>query len=92
MRYIPNEYWSERRKKYKEEFRYNKNFELQERILLDYLMNIRSSFLTVLELGCGFGRTTKLVQSEFPNIQEYIAMQKNSLRALNEILVLSREH
>jgi SAM-dependent methyltransferase len=74
MRYIPSEYWSERGKKYKDEFRYNKNFELQERTLLDYLINIRPSFFTVLELGCGFGRITKLLLSNLPNIQEYVAV------------------
>jgi len=77
LRYIPNEYWFERGKKYKEEFRYNKNSELQERVLLDYLKEIPSSFSsfsTVLEVGCGFGRITKLLLSNFSNIQEYIAI------------------
>jgi SAM-dependent methyltransferase len=77
VQYIPHEYWSERGKNYKQEFRYNKNFELQERILLDYLINIPSSFSplsTVLEVGCGFGRITKLLLSNFPNIQEYTAI------------------
>jgi len=77
LRYIPNEYWFERGKKYKEEFRYNKNSELQERVLLDYLKKIPSSFSsfsTVLEVGCGFGRITKLLLSNFSNIQEYIAI------------------
>jgi cyclopropane fatty-acyl-phospholipid synthase-like methyltransferase len=77
MRYIPREYWFERGKKYKEEFRPNKKSELQERILLNYLINILSSFSsfsTVLEVGCGFGRITKLLLSNFPNISEYIAI------------------
>jgi len=74
VRYIPNEYWFERGKKYKDEFRHNKNSELQEGILIDYLKNIPSSFSTVLEVGCGFGRITKLVLSNFPNILEYVAI------------------
>lgn len=77
MQYIPNEYWSERGKKYKEEFRPNKKSELQERILFDYLVNITSSsssFSTVLEIGCGFGRITKLLLSNFPDILEYVAI------------------
>ena len=77
MRYIPSEYWFERGKKYRKEFRPNKYSELQERILLDYLKNIpssSSSFSTVLEVGCGFGRITKLLLSNFPNILEYIAI------------------
>jgi len=77
VRYIPSEYWFERGKKYREEFRPNKYSELQERVLLDYLKNIPSSFSsfsTVLEVGCGFGRITKLLLSNFPNILEYIAI------------------
>lgn len=31
-------------------------------------------FGSVLEIGCGFGRITKLVLSQFPNIQKYTAM------------------
>src|SRR5919109_3371302 len=75
MSYIPNEYWFERGKKYRQEFRYNKNSELQERILIGYLKNnLSSCFSSVLELGCGFGRITKLLLTEFPNILEYVAI------------------
>src|ERR1700739_700925 len=76
MRYVPNEYWYERGKRYREEFRPNEKSALQEKILLDYLINISSfsSFSTVLELGCGFGRITKLLLSNFPDIQEYTAI------------------
>ena len=77
VRYIPDEYWFERGKKYRKEFRPNKYSELQERVLLDYLKNIpssSSSFSTVLEVGCGFGRIAKLLLSNFPNILEYIAI------------------
>jgi trans-aconitate methyltransferase len=76
MPYVPNEYWYERGKRYREEFRPNKKSALQEKILLDYLINISpfSSFSTVLELGCGFGRITKLLLSNFPNVQEYTAI------------------
>ena len=77
VRYIPDEYWFERGKKYRKEFRPNKYSELQERVLLDYLKNIPSSFSsfsTVLEVGCGFGRIAKLLLSNFPNILEYIAI------------------
>jgi trans-aconitate methyltransferase len=76
MSYIPHEYWFNHGKTYKKEFRYNKNFELQEKILIDYLKNnvSSSSFSTVLEVGCGFGRITKLLLSNFPNIMEYLAI------------------
>jgi SAM-dependent methyltransferase len=76
MSYIPQEYWFRQGKTYKEEFRYNKKFELQEKILIDYLKNhlSGSSFSTVFEVGCGFGRITKLLLSNFPNITEYLAI------------------
>ena len=76
MSYIPHEYWFNHGKTYKKEFRYNKNFELQEKILIDYLKNnvSSSSFSSVLEVGCGFGRITKLLLSNFPHIREYLAI------------------
>lgn len=73
MSYLPNEYWSKHGRTYKDEFRYNKNFELQEKILIDYLKN-NVSFSNVFEIGCGFGRITKLLLSNFPNITEYLAI------------------
>ncbi len=42
-------------------------------MVVDYLKRI-SSFLTVLEVGCGFGRITKILLSNFPDIKEYIAV------------------
>ena len=76
MSYIPHEYWFKHGKTYKKEFRHNKNFELQEKILIDYLKDhlSSSSFSTVLEVGCGFGRITKLLLSNFPHIREYLAI------------------
>ena len=74
MSYIPHEYWFKHGRTYKDEFRYNKNFELQEKILIDYLKDVSSSFSSVLEVGCGFGRITKLLLSNFPNITEYLAI------------------
>jgi SAM-dependent methyltransferase len=76
MSYTPLEYWVRHGKTYQEEFRYNKKFELQEKLLIDYLKDIlaTSSFSTVFEVGCGFGRITKLLLSNFPNIVEYLAI------------------
>ena len=71
MSYNPGEYWKERGKVYKQNFRYDKNFKLQEEILTDYLK--KYSFSTVLEVGCGFGRVTRLLLSTFPQIKEYFA-------------------
>ena len=74
MSYDPNEYWIEHGKTYKKQFRYNKKFELQEKMLIDYLKGVVPPFSTVLELGCGFGRITKLMLLNFPSITEYTAV------------------
>ena len=71
--YNPKEFWYERGKRYKEKFEYNKKYKLQEQMIVDYLKRI-SSFSTVIEVGCGFGRITKILLSNFPDIKEYIAV------------------
>jgi SAM-dependent methyltransferase len=71
--YIPREYWLERGKVYKQEFQYNKKFKLQEQTLVEYLKK-NISFSTVLEVGCGFGRITKILLSAFPEITKYVAV------------------
>ena len=73
MSYIPREYWLERGKVYKQEFQYNKKFKLQEQMLIEYIKK-NISFSTVLEVGCGFGRITRILLSNFPDITEYIAV------------------
>ena len=72
--YTPFEYWYEHGKVYKKKFRYDKNFRLQEEFLIDYLNGITGSFKSVLELGCGFGRITKLLLTNYNNITEYLAV------------------
>jgi SAM-dependent methyltransferase len=71
--YIPKEYWLERGKVYRQEFRYNRKFKLQEQKLVEYLKK-NTFFSTVLEVGCGFGRITKIMLSNFPEITEYVAV------------------
>ncbi len=71
MSYIPGEYWAERGKEYKENFRYSDKFELQEQMLIECLK--KYSFSSILEVGCGFGRITKLLLFNFPQITEYFA-------------------
>jgi len=72
--YNPSEYWHERGKIYKKNFRYDKNKQVQEEFLIAHLNNISGSFKTVLELGCGFGRITQLLLSNYANITEYLAV------------------
>jgi SAM-dependent methyltransferase len=43
-------------------------------MLLDYLRSVIPPFKSVLEVGCGFGRITKLILSNFPDIQIYTAV------------------
>lgn len=70
--YNPREYWLARGKVYKEQFKYDPEKQLQEDVLLGYLKDMLP-FQTVLEIGCGFGRISNLVLSNFPAIQEYVA-------------------
>jgi SAM-dependent methyltransferase len=77
--YNPAEYWHERGKVYKQNFRYNEDFILQEEVLVSYLSNnlFTASDRTnsVLELGCGYGRITKLLLNNFSKmIKEYLAV------------------
>jgi trans-aconitate methyltransferase len=43
-------------------------------MLLNYLGDIFPPFSSMLEIGCGFGRITKLILSQFPDIKKYTAM------------------
>lgn len=82
--YNPKDYWIEQGKVYKDNFRYNSKFELQERFLIEYLTsNIFSTTnsqakpvkLSVLEVGCGFGRITRLILENFGKlITKYTAV------------------
>ena len=47
---------------------------MQEEFLLTHLSGISGSFKSVLELGCGFGRITKLLLTNYDNITEYLAI------------------
>jgi trans-aconitate methyltransferase len=71
--YNPREYWLARGKVYKDQFKYDPEKLLQEEVLLNHLKGM-SAFHSVLEVGCGFGRITKLILSNFPDIKEYVAV------------------
>ena len=89
MSYNPSEYWHERGKVYQKNFRYDKNKRLQEEFLIDYLNGITGSFKSVLELGCGFGRITKLLLTNFNNIIEYLAVDISPHQIENAKVLLS---
>src|SRR6478752_4696518 len=85
LAYNPQHYWTEQGKRYKEQFRYNKKFELQEQMLIDYLKsNVSlSSSTSVLEVGCGFGRITKLLLLNLPKVKEYLAVDLSAYQIEN---------
>ena len=71
-------YWVDRSVGYKEEFNkhsffLNSYFKLQEEILLN-LLKKKIDFNSVLEVGCGFGRITKLIAEEFPTVERITAI------------------
>jgi 2-polyprenyl-3-methyl-5-hydroxy-6-metoxy-1,4-benzoquinol methylase len=47
---------------------------LQEKVFLEFLKRITPDFKSVLEVGCGFGRITRLILSNYPNINKYRAV------------------
>jgi len=68
--YDPEKYWLDRGKTLDKEKLYDgKQFRMQEKILVDYLTKL--NFSTVLELGYGFGRISKVILDYFPNIVNY---------------------
>jgi SAM-dependent methyltransferase len=82
--YNPKDYWLEQGKVYKNNFKYNNKFELQERLLIEYLTSNIFTFIdsgdkpagmSVLEVGCGFGRITRLLLASFgKSITKYLAV------------------
>ena len=76
MTYNPIEYWRERGKVYyKGKFDYPE-IKLQEQFIVEALKPL--SFSSVLEVGCGFGRVTKLVLDSYPGIAQYVAFDLSS--------------
>lgn len=65
-----NKYWLERGRTYRDEKRTPPEFHrLQERFLLDVLERGKIPMTRVLELGCGFGRITKLLAQQWPQAE-----------------------
>lgn len=95
--YNPREYWLARGKVYKEQFKHDPEKQLQEEALIDYLRTIDPPFQTILEVGCGFGRISKLILSNFPGIQEYLAVDmspdqlENAKRYVKSDIIRFRE-
>lgn len=75
-------YWYEKGKKYRKSFRYTKEKQIQEKVLVKYLNSI-SPFTSVLELGCGFGRITKLLLTNFERIEKIVAVNWSPYQIYN---------
>jgi len=72
LKYDPKEYWFKRGKKFYNENIYEiKKYRKQEKKLLEYLSGL--DFSTVFEIGCGYGRITRLIIDNF-DIKEYLAI------------------
>jgi len=86
IKYEPNSYWNERGKNLDREDLYNKEkYRKQERMLIEHLKGIK--FSSVLELGCGYGRITKLILENF-QVSRYVAIDISSVlieKAKNKI-------
>ena len=61
-----NQYWLERGETYFDEPLPQTYHQLQERFLCDVLRAGRVPMARVLELGCGFGRITRLLATRYP--------------------------
>ena len=73
FKYEPEKFWLKRGKTFYNDNPYNdETYRKQEKKLLDYISKL--DFSSVLEVGCGFGRITKLLLDRF-NIREYLATE-----------------
>ncbi|MCI0745079.1 MAG: class I SAM-dependent methyltransferase [Verrucomicrobia subdivision 3 bacterium] len=61
-----NEYWRQRGRGYIHENLPQEYHRLQEQFLIDVLRRVDAPFRQILELGCGFGRITRLLADAFP--------------------------
>jgi SAM-dependent methyltransferase len=64
-----NEYWLKRGRGYIEEALPQDYHRLQEKLLVDLLRASQLPANKILEIGCGFGRITKLLADNFPETQ-----------------------
>ena len=83
MTYKPVSYWKEQGKTYYQNFTYTPQFASQEYSLMNLLDTL--DFRSVLELGCGFGRITRLISKDFPLIEDYVAVDISVDQLLNAV-------
>lgn len=89
-RYIPyrqEAYWKARGKNYCEDFQHTLPFQRQEEELVQVLDTLQ--FRTVLEVGCGFGRMTKIVSEKY-SPTEYKAFDISKDQILKAMALCTR--
>lgn len=64
--YHPISFWREAGRRYEAEFETGPAYEAQEQALMALLEGLR--FRSVLEVGCGFGRITRLIAGRWPDV------------------------
>jgi SAM-dependent methyltransferase len=77
MKVDPNNFWKEKGKTYYQNFDFdNEQIRYQEQIVMNYLKNnfSENEIRTVFEIGCGFGRFTRLILEAFKHIELYHAI------------------
>jgi trans-aconitate methyltransferase len=93
----PELYWKDRGKIFYKNFNFkDKLVKYQEQRVINYLKRTieRGELRTVMEIGCGFGRYTKLILELFPEINQYCAIDisseqlKNAKKYVNDKRVL----
>lgn len=83
-------YWQERGKHYYDNFKYNKQFAEQEYELINFIEDNRIPHKSVLEIGCGFGRISRLITDNF-DTSIYDAMDI-SQDQINKAISLTKEN
>ena len=72
-KFEPDKFWNNRGKLFYKNNPYSeKDYKEQEQLILLYLKNL--DFATVFEVGCGYGRITKLINQNF-EIKDYFATE-----------------
>lgn len=89
--YNPVKYWTEQGKTYmtnhlskiKTDFTHRQRFQIQEQSIVKYLDKLYPEFETVLELGAGFGRISRLLIDRYQSISKYTLVDLSTAQIKN---------
>ena len=98
--YNPIKYWTEHGRTYmtkhlsrtKTDFTHRNRFQIQEQAIIQYLDKLYPSFETVLELGAGFGRISKLLIDRYQSITNYTLVDLSPSQIKNAKKYLSNSN